>query len=90
MFVNFVSCSSKDCKMASTSACNSSYKLRKYFFISLIRYISSRIAEAKLPSNRQVLSIFFCNVRVVNIATKESAALMIQEVPFLEKSTNSY
>lgn len=60
--------------MASTSSGSSSHKLRKDFYVPLVGYISNQIVGAKLPSNRQVLSVFFYNVRVVNIATKEIAA----------------
>lgn len=66
--------------MASTSSGSSLHKLRKDFYVSIVGYISNQIVGAKLPSNQQVLSVFFYNVRVVNLTTKESAALVIQEV----------
>ena len=69
--------------MASTAASPSSssaHKLRKDFHVTLVGSIPNQMVGAKLPSNRQVLSVFFYNVRVVNLTTKESAALVIQEI----------
>ena len=66
--------------MALSSSGSSSRKLRKDFHVCLVGYISNQIVGAKLPSNRQVLSVFFYNVRVVKLTTKESAILVIQEV----------
>lgn len=67
--------------MASISSGNSSHKLSAIgIYVPLVGYISNQIVGAKLPSNRQVLRVFFYNIRVVNITTKESAALAIQEV----------
>ena len=66
--------------MASSSSVSSSQKLRKDFHACLVGYISNQIVGAKLPSNWQVLRIFFYNVRVVKLTTKESAILVIQEV----------
>ena len=66
--------------MASSSSGSSSQKLRKDFYVCLVGYISNQIVGAKLPSNRQVLRVFFYNVRVVKLTTKESAILVIQEV----------
>ena len=68
--------------MASTSVGRSSQRFRNYFFVSNVGYICNQIVGAKLPSNRQVLRVFFYNVglRVVNLTAKESASLVIQEV----------
>ena len=66
--------------MTSSSSGSSSQKLRKDFHACLVVYISNQIVGAKLPSNRQVLHVFFYNVRVVKLTTKESAILVIQEV----------
>ncbi len=66
--------------MASSSSGSSSQKLRKDFHVCLVGYISNQIVGAKLPSNRQVLRVFFYNVRVVKLTTKESEILVIQEV----------
>ena len=66
--------------MTSSSSGSSSQKLRKDFHACLAGYISNQVVGAKLPSNRQALRVFFYNVRVVKLTTKESAILVIQEV----------
>lgn len=66
--------------MASTSPAGSSHVLRKDLNIPLVGNITTQIVGAKLPSNRQVLSVYFYNIRVVNMSIKESAALVIKEV----------
>lgn len=49
-------------------------KLRK---ITMIGQVSHQIVGAKLPSNRQVLEVFFYNMRFVKLSAKESARLTI-------------
>lgn len=46
--------------------------------ITLIGHVSQQIVEAKLPSNRQVLEVFFYNMRFVKLTAKESAVLTIE------------
>lgn len=48
--------------------------------IALIGHVSHQIVGAKLPSNRQVLEVFFYNMRFVNLSVKESARLTIDAV----------
>lgn len=72
---------------ASTSApssSTSSVKTRKSVEnlrnIDLIGTTTHQIVGAKLPSNRQVLQVFFHNIRFVNMTAKESARLTINSV----------
>lgn len=61
-------------------------KSRKPIF--LIGYENNQILGAKLPSNRQVLSVLFYNMRNVYLKLHESARLVIKEVGiFWEKSS---
>lgn len=56
--------------------------------IYLIGVENSQILSAKLPSNRQVLSVLFYNFRNVHRELHESASLVIKEVSiFWEKSS---
>lgn len=48
--------------------------------IAMIGHVSHQVSGAKLPSNRQVLKVFFYNMRFVNLSAKESAALTIDAV----------
>lgn len=48
--------------------------------IALIGNVSHQIVGAKLPSNRQVLEVFFYNMRFVKLTSKESARLTIDAV----------
>ncbi|XP_055838250.1 uncharacterized protein LOC129906492 [Episyrphus balteatus] len=48
--------------------------------IFLVGYPSHQITGCKLPSNRQVLSTLFFNLRIVKLNLKESARLVIREV----------
>lgn len=48
--------------------------------IALIGNVSHQIVGAKLPSNRQVLQVFFYNMRFVKMIGKESAVLTIDAV----------
>lgn len=48
--------------------------------IALIGQVSHQIVGAKLPSNRQVLQVFFYNLRFVNLSAKESARLTLDAV----------
>lgn len=50
-------------------------KLRK---IAMIGDVAHQIVGAKLPSNRQVLQVFFYNMRFVKLDAKESARLSIE------------
>lgn len=45
--------------------------------VSLIGNVAHQIVGAKLPSNRQVLQVFFYNMRYVQLSAKESAELVI-------------
>lgn len=49
-------------------------KLRK---IALVGNVSHQIVGAKLPSNKQILEIFFYNIRFVKLDAKQSAQLAI-------------
>lgn len=48
--------------------------------IDLVGRISHQITGAKLPSNRQVLQVFFYNMRIVNLNARESANLTFKAV----------
>lgn len=48
--------------------------------IAFIGNVSHQIVGSKLPSNRQVLQVFFYNMRFVNLTSKESARLTIDAV----------
>lgn len=48
--------------------------------IVLIGQVSHQILGAKLPSNRQVLQVFFYNMRFVNLNAKDSATLAVDAV----------
>lgn len=52
-------------------------KLRK---IAMIGDVSHQIVGTKLPSNRQVLEVFFYNMRFVGLDSKESSRLTIDAV----------
>lgn len=55
--------------------------------IYLIGSETTHISGSKLPSNRQVLQVFFYNVRYVNLTIRESARLAIDEtVIFWQKA----
>lgn len=55
--------------------------------IYLIGSETSQIYGSKLPSNRQVLQVFFYNIRCVNLTVRESARLAIEEtVIFWQKA----
>jgi len=56
-----------------------SIKLRSDFQIFLIGSQITQIHGSKFPSNGQVLSVFFYNMRTVNLTTRESAALAVRE-----------
>lgn len=45
--------------------------------IEIVGWMSHQIVGAKLPSNRQVLEVFFYNMRIVKLPSKESAVLAI-------------
>lgn len=60
-------------------------KLRSNLY--LIGCETSQICGSKLPSNRQVLQVFFYNIRCVNLTVRESARLAIDEtVIFWQKA----
>lgn len=48
--------------------------------IAMIGHVSNQVVGAKLPSNRQVLQVFFYNIRFVNLSAKDSAKLTIDAV----------
>lgn len=55
--------------------------------IFLIGLPSHQINGAKLPSNRQVLTVLFYNIREVKLTVSESANLVIREcIIFWEKA----
>jgi len=56
-----------------------SIKLKSDFQIILIRPQITQIQGSKLPSNGQVLSVFFYIMKTVNLTTRESAALAVRE-----------
>lgn len=53
--------------------------LRESKYIFLIGYSLSQIVGSKLPSNKQVLSVLFFNMREVKLNSHHSATLVIQE-----------
>lgn len=55
-------------------------RLRKDDDLYLIGSIDHQILGAKLPSNRQVLSVFFYNTRVAKLSAEDSAKLVAEEV----------
>lgn len=62
-------------------------ELRSTSDIFLVGSIESQITGAKLPSNRQVLSVFYHNMRHVGLPAQGSANLVIREVEiFWEKA----
>lgn len=68
-------------KMASSS------RLRSTNQIFLVGFMSHQITGCKLPSNRQVLSTLFFNLRTVNLPVRDSAKLVVREVNiFWEKA----
>ena len=48
--------------------------------IYLLGYYWNKISGNKLPSNKDVLSVLFFNLRVVKLSLRESARLALQEV----------
>lgn len=54
--------------------------LRSSTEIYLLGHEYAQIFGSKLPSNKQVLCVFFYNHRTVNLTIRESAALTIREV----------
>lgn len=55
-------------------------RLRKDSSIYLVGNIDHQILGAKLPSNRQVLSVYFYNTRTAKLNKSESAKLVADEV----------
>lgn len=55
-------------------------RLRSADDLYLIGSITHQILGAKLPSNRQVLSVFFYNTRILKLSASESATLVGDEV----------
>lgn len=53
--------------------------LRESKYIFLIVYSLNQIVDSKLPSNKQVLSVLFFNMREVKLNLHHSATLVIQE-----------
>jgi len=61
--------------------------LRRDANIFLIGSVSTQILGSKLPSNRQVLSVLFYNIRCVKLNVRESANLTVREcIIFWEKT----
>ena len=61
--------------------------LRRDTNIFLVGSVNSQILGSKLPSNRQVLSVLFYNIRCVKLNVRESANLTVREcVIFWEKA----
>ena len=55
--------------------------------IYLIGYVTNQIVGSKLPSNRQVMSVLFYNLRRVKLNLLDNARLVIKELTvFLEKA----
>lgn len=52
-------------------------KLRE---IAIVGHVSHQILGAKLPSNKQVLEVFFYNMRFVKLDAKQSSSLVIDAV----------
>jgi len=50
---------------------------RKQVF--LVSVMKSQITGGKLPSKRDILSVLFYNMRIVNLSLQESASLVIDE-----------
>lgn len=55
-----------------------SYNLRSNIY--LVGTESSKILGSKLPTNKQVLSVFFFNHNIVKLSIRESAKLAIKEI----------
>lgn len=55
-------------------------KLRSNTELYILGHTDHQIVGFKLPSNRQVLSVFLYNLREVKLKQKESARLVIEEV----------
>lgn len=64
-----------------------SVTFRKESAINLIGALSNQILGSKLPSIRQVMSVFFYNMRCVKLNSRNSAQLTIRKaVIFWEKA----
>lgn len=62
-------------------------KLRSYSKVYILGHCEHQIVGSKLPSNRQVLSVFLFNMREVKLPQKASAQLVIEEATiFWEKA----
>jgi len=71
----------------STSSSATKTALRGYNNIYLIGSVQNQIIGSKLPSNRQVISVLFYNLREVKLNLRDSAKLVIKEtVIFWEKA----
>lgn len=71
----------------STSSSATKTALRGYNNIYLIGSVQNQIIGSKLPSNRQVITVLFYNLREVKLNLRESAKLVIKEtVIFWEKA----
>lgn len=55
-------------------------RTRSDYHIYLIGSMEHQIVGSKLPSNRQVLSTYFYNIRVFGLSKNESARIVINEV----------
>lgn len=61
----------------STASIKTRSSLENSMNIDMIGRISHQITGAKLPSNRQVLQVFFYNKKIVKLETRESVRLAI-------------
>lgn len=59
---------------STVTTCKADEKLRK---IVMVGQCSHQILGAKLPSNRQILQVFFFNMRFVKLNARESARLAV-------------
>lgn len=60
-------------------------RLRKDDNLYLVGSINYQILGSKLPSNRQVLSVYFHNTRIAHLNASESAKLVSEEVEIFYK-----
>lgn len=64
-----------------------SVKLRNDNNIFLIGYMETQILGSKLPSLRQILQVFFFNVRTVKLNVQSSANLVVRECMIFWENT---
>jgi len=64
----------------SNSESTSGPETRKQTYIKLIGYVDEKICGMKLPTSRQVLSLFFHKHKSENMTVRESARFAVREV----------